>query len=440
MIKIDISKAFNNGASEIENELNIAQKCLKQLQDGSGKGNEFFGWIKLPSSIKQSEIDDIQKTAVELRKSSEVVVVVGIGGSYLGARAVIEALTPAFNKQSPEIIYAGHHLDSDYYAQLLQYLKGKKWSIVIISKSGTTTEPAVAFRLLRKAQIEQFGIKQANKQTVAITDKSKGALRKLATENGFKTFIIPDDIGGRYSVLTPVGLLPIAIAGIDIKQIIDGAIEGEKEYNVVNKENQAIRYAAARNKIYSFGKKIEMLVSYHPQLLYFIEWWKQLFVESEVKEQKGIFPAGAIYPTDLHSMGQYMQEGQRIVFETVLSVAETTKRCKIPYDSDNYDTLNYISDKRISAINHEAKTGTILAHQDGGVPIIEIELETISERTLGALIYFFELACAISGYALGVNPFDQPGVEAYKQNMFALLNKEGYKSAHKKIQLRLKKQ
>ncbi len=434
MIKIDISKAFNNGASEIENELIIAQKCLKQLQDGSGKGNEFLGWIKLPSSITQSEIDDIQKTAVELRKSSEVVIVVGIGGSYLGARAVIEALTPAFNKQFPEIIYAGHHLDSDYYAQLLQYLKGKKWSIVIISKSGTTTEPAVAFRILRKAQIEQFGIEQANKQTVAITDKSKGALRKLATENGFKTFIIPDDIGGRYSVLTPVGLLPIAIAGIDIKQLIDGAIAGEKEYNVVNKENQAIRYAAARNKIYSLGKKIEMLVSYHPQLLYFIEWWKQLYGESEGKEQKGIFVSGATFTTDLHSLGQYIQQGERHLFETVLSIENVNSKIYAGSDPENIDGLNYLADKNIHQINQTALKATILAHTKGGVPNIVVSIEQLNAFSLGKLIYFFEIACGISGYMLGVNPFDQPGVEDYKVNMFALLGKPGFEKQKEELE------
>jgi len=434
MIKIDISKAFNNGASEIENELIIAQKCLKQLQDGSGKGNEFLGWIKLPSSIKQSEIDDIQKTAIEIRKSSEVVVIIGIGGSYLGARAVIEALTHAFNRQSPEIIYAGHHLDSDYYAQLLQYLKGKTWSIVIISKSGTTTEPAVAFRLLRKAQIEQFGIEQANKQTVAITDKSKGALRRLATENGFKTFVIPDDIGGRYSVLTPVGLLPIAIAGIDIKQLIEGAIAGEKEYNIVNSENQAVIYAAARNKIYSLGKKIEMLVSYHPQLLYFIEWWKQLYGESEGKEQKGIFVSGATFTTDLHSLGQYIQQGERHLFETVLSIENVNSKIYAGSDPENIDGLNYLADKNIHQINQTALKATILAHTKGGVPNIVVSIEQLNAFSLGKLIYFFEIACGISGYMLGVNPFDQPGVEDYKVNMFALLGKLGFEKQKEELE------
>ncbi|HPW65704.1 MAG TPA: glucose-6-phosphate isomerase [Salinivirgaceae bacterium] len=434
MIKIDINKAFRSGASEIENELNIAQKCLKQLQDGTGKGNEFLGWIKLPSSITKTEIDDIQKTAVEIRKLSEIVVIVGIGGSYLGARAVIEALTPAFNRQSPEIIYAGHHLDSDYYAQLLQYLKGKKWSIVIISKSGTTTEPAVAFRLLRKAHIEQFGMEQANKLTVAITDKSKGALRRLANENSFKTYIIPDDIGGRYSVLTPVGLLPIAIAGIDIKQLIDGAIEGEKEYNVVNNENQAVIYAAARNKIYSSGKKIEMLVSYHPQLLYFIEWWKQLYGESEGKENKGIFVSGATFTTDLHSLGQYIQQGERHLFETVLSIESVNSKIFPGSDPENIDGLNYLADKNIHQINQTALKATILAHTKGGVPNIVVSIEQLNAFSLGKLIYFFEIACGISGYMLGVNPFDQPGVEDYKVNMFALLGKPGFEKQKEELE------
>ncbi|MDD2622644.1 MAG: glucose-6-phosphate isomerase [Bacteroidales bacterium] len=421
----------------------LEQKVLESyatLQNRQGKGNDFLGWMDVDNIASKALISEIQTLRQSISSASKYIVLTGIGGSYLGARAVIEALSPSFPTNQMQVIYAGHNLSEDYHADLLDFLNTVDYSIVVISKSGTTTETSVSFRLLQKHCEKKYGLRSAQKRIICITDKEKGALKRLADQKGYKSFIIPDDVGGRYSVLTPVGLVPIALAGFNIEALIQGAKEMAKSLETPKDANLSIQYALFRNIMLNKGHLIEVMTSFEPKLFYFIEWWKQLFGESEGKEQKGIFPAGAIYTTDLHSMGQYMQEGQRIVFETVLSVAETTKRCKIPYDSDNYDTLNYISDKRISAINHEAKTGTILAHQDGGVPIIEIELETISERTLGALIYFFELACAISGYALGVNPFDQPGVEAYKQNMFALLNKEGYKSAHKKIQLRLKKQ
>jgi glucose-6-phosphate isomerase len=426
MIKININKAFPQGISEIGKEIQQAQQALKQLQDGTGKGNDFIGWVKLPASISKQEIDDIKKTANELRQSSNAVVVIGIGGSYLGARAVIDALTPAFGYQGPEIIYAGHHLDADYYVQLLEYLKTKKWSIVVISKSGTTTEPAVAFRILRKAHLEQFGPSDANKRTVAITDQSKGALRKLATQNGFKTYVIPDDVGGRYSVLTPVGLLPIAIAGIDIEQLVGGAAEGQTEFNQVSEKNAAIVYAAARNKLYSSGKKIEMMVNYHPQLMYIIEWWKQLYGESEGKENKGIFVSGATFTTDLHSLGQYIQQGERHIFETLISIENVNAKIFAVTDPENIDGLNYLAGMDMHQINKTASNATLLAHTKGGVPNIVVSLERLNAFSLGKLIYFYEIACGISGYILGVNPFDQPGVEDYKVNMFALLGKPGF--------------
>ncbi len=434
MIKTDISNAFDCNANEIENEIFLAIECLKKLQEGTGKGNDFLGWLKLPSSISKKDIEDIQKTAYEIRNSCNAVVVVGIGGSYLGSRAVIDALTPAFNKPLSEIIYAGHHLDSDYYAQLIKYLKQKTWCIVVISKSGTTTEPAVAFRLLRKSHIEQFGIDKANKLTIAITDSSKGALRTLANQNSFKTFVIPDDVGGRFSVLTPVGLLPIAIAGVDINQLVEGAKVGENEFGSPAKDNQAIVYAVARNRLYSLGKKIEILVSYHHQLNYFIEWWKQLYGESEGKDNKGIFVAGATFTTDLHSLGQYIQQGERHLFETVLLIENVNSDIYMELDTENIDGLNYLSDKSLHQINKTASKATVLAHTRGGAPNIIVTVKQLNAFNLGKLIYFFEIACGISGYMLGVNPFDQPGVEDYKVNMFALLGKPGFEKIKEELE------
>lgn len=426
MIKVDISKAVSLETQEISKEINLAQEALKQLYAGSGKGSEYTGWIKLPSAITQTEIDDIKKTARHIQQTSDSVVIIGIGGSYLGARAVIDALTLPFKEKKTEVIYAGHHLDSDYYAGLIEYLKTKKWSIVVISKSGTTTEPAVAFRILRKAHIEQFGTEQANKRTVAITDKSKGALLKLSQQNNFKTYVIPDDIGGRYSVLTPVGLLPIAIAGIDIEQLVKGAATAQEQLAVAEPQNMAIIYAATRNKLYLQGKKIEMMVSYHPQLFYLIEWWKQLYGESEGKDGKGIFVSGATFTTDLHSLGQYIQQGERHLFETVLSVENVNSKIHVGHNNDNVDGLNYLANSDIHQINKTAALATTIAHTKGGVPNIIIKIDSLSANIVGQLIYFFELACGISGYVLGVNPFDQPGVEDYKVNMFALLGKPGF--------------
>ncbi len=432
-MKINLNKAFNNGIADIRIEIQQAKEALALLQSGKGKGNDFLGWLTLPGSITAELISDISNTAEQIRNSSDTVVVVGIGGSYLGARAVIDALTPPFFSHKTEIIYAGHHLDADYYHHLLNYLRNKRWSIVVISKSGTTTEPAVAFRLLRKAHIEAFGLEGANRRTIAITDASKGALRKMANQNGFKTYVIPDDVGGRYSVLTPVGLLPIAISGIDIKHLVEGAKNAEKQLNQPSSENYAILYAAARNKLYREGKKIEMMVTYHPQLLYFIEWWKQLYGESEGKENKGIFVSGATFTTDLHSLGQYIQQGERHLFETLILVENSHQKVSVVNDEQNIDGLNYLSGMDIHNINNTAAQATLLAHCNGGVPNIVLSIDKITPENIGYLIYFYEIACGISGYMLGVNPFDQPGVEDYKVNMFALLGKPGFEQQREQL-------
>ena len=432
-MKINLNKAFNNGIADIRIEIQQAKEALALLQSGKGKGNDFLGWLTLPGSITAELISDISNTAEQIRNSSDTVVVVGIGGSYLGARAVIDALTPPFFSHKTEIIYAGHHLDADYYHHLLNYLRNKRWSIVVISKSGTTTEPAVAFRLLRKDHIEAFGLEGANRRTIAITDASKGALRKMANQNGFKTYVIPDDVGGRYSVLTPVGLLPIAISGIDIKHLVEGAKNAEKQLNQPSSENYAILYAAARNKLYREGKKIEMMVTYHPQLLYFIEWWKQLYGESEGKENKGIFVSGATFTTDLHSLGQYIQQGERHLFETLILVENSHQKVSVVNDEQNIDGLNYLSGMDIHNINNTAAQATLLAHCNGGVPNIVLSIDKITPENIGYLIYFYEIACGISGYMLGVNPFDQPGVEDYKVNMFALLGKPGFEQQREQL-------
>jgi len=371
---------------------------------------------------------------------------IGIGGSYLGAKAVIDALSNSFEwlqpkYKSPLIVFAGHNICEDYLYELQELLKNKKFGIICISKSGTTTEPALAFRLLKTQLEEQQGKKEAQKLIIAITDKSKGALRKLAEQEGYKTFVIPDDVGGRFSVLTPVGLLPIAVAGFNIRQLIAGAAQMEKicDIDVPFGENPATHYAVVRNELYKMGKKIEILVNYHPKLHYISEWWKQLYGESEGKENKGIFPAAVDFTTDLHSMGQWIQEGERIIFETVISIKEPNYLKIFPYDKDNLDGLNFLAGKRIDEVNKMAELGTLIAHVDGDVPNIKIEIPKLNEYYLGELIYFFEKACGISGYLLGVNPFDQPGVEAYKKNMFALLGKPGYEEQTRAIQARLKK-
>ena len=401
---------------------------LNNIYNRKGRGNDFLGWVDLPGSLDEDIITRMESDAKRLAEHSDVVVITGIGGSYLGARAVIEALKPAFeNGPGPEIVYAGHHLDEQYHAQLLRYLESKDFSVIVISKSGTTTEPAVAFRLLRDKLEARYGKSAVAGRIIAITDASKGALKQLATEHSYPTYDIPDDVGGRYSVLTPVGLLPIAVAGVDIRELIRGAANMSAHLGENNSlmNNQAALYAVLRNILYNKGKTVEILTSYKPSLHYLTEWWKQLFGESEGKEGKGIFPAGVTFTTDLHSMGQYIQDGVRNLFETVIISGDSSGKLAIPEDPDDLDGLNYIAGESMAYVNSMAAKGTMMAHVEGGVPNIEIHIPGVKADTLGELIYFFEMSCAISGYILGVNPFDQPGVEAYKKNMFRLLGKPG---------------
>jgi len=423
-----------------------ATACNQALHDGSRAGNDFLGWVTLPSSITEEVLREIEDAAAVLRTRCEAVVVVGIGGSYLGARAVIDALSDSFDwlqdkeaRKNPVIVYAGNNISEDYLHELTGYLRNKEFGIINISKSGTTTEPALAFRLLKDQLENKVGKEEARKRIIAITDASRGALRSLATTEGYKTFVIPDNVGGRYSVLTPVGLLPIAVAGINIRKLVGGAVEIEKatgpsasfDYNL-----PAI-YAVIRNELYKQGKKIEILVNYHPKLHFLAEWWKQLYGESEGKENVGIFPAAVDFTTDLHSMGQWIQEGERTIFETVISIREPNRKVEIPHDDRDLDGLNFLEGKRVDEVNKMAELGTRIAHVDGGVPNLLIELPKLNEQFVGQLIYFFEKACGISGYLLGINPFDQPGVEAYKKNMFALLEKPGYEEATRAIKTRL---
>ncbi|MDI9606325.1 MAG: glucose-6-phosphate isomerase [Bacteroidota bacterium] len=423
-----------------------ADACNQALHDGSREGSDFLGWVSLPSSITDNLLREVEEAAALLRARCEVVVVVGIGGSYLGARAVIEALTSSFDwlqesekRQNPVVLFAGINLSEDYLYELTRYLNNKQFGIIHISKSGTTTEPAIAFRLLKEQMENRVGKEEAKKRIVAITDSTKGALRTLANSEGYKTFVIPDDVGGRYSVLTPVGLLPIAVAGIDIRSLVAGAQEIEKATGPGTSfaHNLPAIYAVIRNELYRRGKKIEVLVNYHPKLHYLAEWWKQLYGESEGKELKGIFPAAVDFTADLHSMGQWIQEGERTLFETVISIQQPNREVRIPNEERNLDGLNYLAGKRVYEVNKMAELGTQVAHVDGGVPNLLIELPKLNEKYLGQLIYFFEKACGISGYLLGVNPFNQPGVEAYKKNMFALLEKPGFEEATKAIRSRL---
>lgn len=445
-IQVDIS-GTKNAVNEKEIELfsDNFRKAYSSLIERTGKGNDFLGWVALPSSFDQALLKKIKSEAGRIAKISEIVIVIGIGGSYLGARAVIDALSGPFDylktkKNHPHIIYAGNSISEDYHASLLELLDEKDYSIIVISKSGTTTEPAIAFRLLKNHLEKKYGRKTAKERIVAITDKEKGALKKLAVAEGYPTFEIPDDVGGRYSVLTPVGLLPIAVAGKDISAILDGAAEMEK-YLCNSKEitnNPAALYSIARNLLYQKGKTTEILACYQPCMQYFSEWWKQLYGESEGKENKGIFPASVIYTTDLHSMGQYVQEGLRNIFETVISVENSKKQLTIPSDKENLDGLNFIAGRNLHEVNEKAELGTMLAHVEGGVPNIKITIQEIDEKNIGALIYFFEFACGLSGYMLGVNPFDQPGVEAYKNNMFALLEKPGFEKQTEQLKSKLK--
>lgn len=431
-------------STEINAMADLATAANKALHEGTLSGNDFLGWVDLPSSITEVEIEEIDKTAVYLRSHCDVVVVIGIGGSYLGAKAVIDALTNSFDwlqnkKENPVILYAGNNISEDYLFEMIEYLDGKSFGIINISKSGTTTEPALSFRILKNKLEEAVGREEAKNRIVAITDATKGALRSLAIKEGYKTFVIPDDVGGRYSVFTPVGLLPIAVAGINIRMLLQGASEMAKETNkeVAFKDNLASIYAVTRNVLYKNGKKIEILASFHPKLQYFAEWWKQLFGESEGKDLKGIFNAAVNFTTDLHSMGQWIQEGERTIFETTISIDEPNEKIKIPHDSEDLDGLNYLEGKRVDDVNKMAELGTRIAHVDGGVPNIVIQVPKLSAYYIGQLIYFFEKACGISGYLLGVNPFNQPGVEAYKNNMFALLEKPGFEKETVEMKKRL---
>lgn len=443
--KLIIDHVYNTvSEEEILSQSENAVAANKALHNGTRPGNDFLGWVNLPSSIDESYLKDIEQTAAALRKECEAVVIVGIGGSYLGTKAVVDALSSSFDwlqskRDNPVILYAGNNIGEDYIYELTEYLADKKFGIINISKSGTTTEPAIAFRILKNLLIEKVGVEKSRELIVAVTDASKGALRTLATSEGYKTFVIPDDVGGRYSVLTPVGLLPIAVAGLNIRKLVEGALYIEKATgeNVPFEANPPAIYAAIRNELYKKGKKIEVLANYNPKLHYFAEWWKQLYGESEGKDNLGIFPAAVDFTSDLHSMGQWIQEGERTIFETVLSVKTANKTVTVPEDDADLDGLNFLKGKRIDDVNKMAELGTRIAHIDGGVPNIVIEIPELSEYYIGQLIYFFEKACGISGYMLGVNPFDQPGVEDYKRNMFALLEKPGFEEQTKEIKKRL---
>ena len=445
-ITLDITKAaqfLEAGAVEAyESQVKAAQEAL---ENGTCPGNDFLGWLHLPSSITADFIGQLQACANVLRDNCEVVVVAGIGGSYLGARAVIEALGNSFawlvgDKKNPTILFAGNNIGEDYLAEMCDYLKDKKFGVINISKSGTTTETALTFRLLKKQCEAQRGKEEAKKVIVAVTDAKKGAARTCADKEGYTSFIIPDNVGGRFSVLTPVGLLPIACAGFDISQLVAGAQDMEKACgkDVPFSENIAAQYAAVRNALYAkAGKKIEIMINYQPKLHFMSEWWKQLYGESEGKDGKGIFPASCDFTTDLDSMGQWIQEGERSIFETVISVEKPNRTMLFPEDEENLDGLNFLAGKRVDEVNKMAELGTRLAHVDGGVPNVRLSVPELNEYYLGQMIYFFEIACGISGNVLGVNPFNQPGVEAYKKNMFALLDKPGYEAESKAIKERL---
>lgn len=440
-INVNIEHTLNFlTTKEIHSYQNEIDRHYYSILNKTGKGNDFLGWVDLPSEIDEALLGSIEHLAEKIRKKAEVFVVIGIGGSYLGARAVTEALSHNFqhlkkDNKNPLIIFAGQNISEDYLADLIEILDHKDYAMTVISKSGTTTEPAIAFRILKTHIEKKYGKQEAGERIIAITDKSKGALKKLAAEEGYQTFVVPDDIGGRYSVLTPVGLLPVAVAGFNIRKLIKGA-KDMQELNLQTssiEKNPMTMYAAVRNALYKKGKLVEILVNYQPNLYYMTEWWKQLYGESEGKEGRGIFPAGVNFTSDLHSMGQYIQEGQRILFETALSVEKLNKSIAVPSDKNDLDGLNYIVGKKLHEVNKMAELGTALAHVDGGVPNIRIQVPQVNEYYLGQLIYFFEMACAISGYILKVNPFDQPGVEAYKNNMFALLGKPGFEKETEKI-------
>ncbi len=443
-IKIDKTLKFIS-KDEVNAYASDVKKHLSALRNKTGNGSDFLGWMDLPSLINEAILSDIEKTAAAISEKVEIVVVVGIGGSYLGAKAVNDAILNNFEflktkHKAPLMIFAGHNICQDYMHELLELLENKKYAVVVISKSGTTTEPAIAFRILKNHLEAKVGKAAAKDLIVAVTDGSRGALKQLATEEGYKTYVIPDNIGGRYSVLTPVGLIPLAVAGFNIRQLVKGAQDMQALCNNEQTsfwDNPAAVYAATRNSLYKKGKKVEIMVNYNNKLHFLAEWWKQLYGESEGKEGMGIFPASVDFSSDLHSMGQYIQEGERMLMETVISVKNTEYRVDVPKVANDLDSLNFLAGKSIDEVNKMAELGTVIAHEDGDVPNIRIEMPRLNEYYLGQIMYFFEIACGISGYILGVNPFDQPGVEAYKKNMFALLEKPGFEEETKKIKQRL---
>jgi glucose-6-phosphate isomerase len=431
---------------EISNLQPLVNAAHKMLHEGTGAGNDFLGWIDLPVNYDKEEFARIKKAGEKIRSNSDALIVIGIGGSYLGARAAIEMLTHTFygslskdKRKGPAIFFVGNNISSTYMADLLETIEGMDISVNVISKSGTTTEPAIAFRIFKDLLEKKYGKEGAKERIYATTDKARGALRTLADAEGYETFIIPDNVGGRFTVLTPVGLLPIAAAGIDIEEMMQGAASAREAYSVTDlSKNDAYKYAVARNALYRKGKTTEMLVNFEPCLHYFGEWWKQLYGESEGKDNKGLFPAAADFSTDLHSMGQYIQEGMRILFETFINVENPRKNVIIQEDKENLDGLNFVAGKSMDFVNHQASRGTVLAHNDGGVPAIIVNIPELTPYYFGHTAYFFEKACGMSGYLIGLNPFDQPGVEAYKKNMFALLGKSGYESMKAELEARLK--
>ncbi|CAG9609623.1 glucose-6-phosphate isomerase [Pseudoneobacillus rhizosphaerae] len=445
-VRFDYSKALSFfGEHELTYLRDFVKVAHHSLHEKTGAGSDYLGWIDLPDEYDREEFARIQKSADKIKSDSDILLVIGIGGSYLGARAAIEMLQHSFynalpkeKRKTPQILFVGNNISSTYMKDLIDLLDGKDFSINVISKSGTTTEPAIAFRLFRKLLEEKYGIEEARKRIYATTDQARGALKTLATEEGFESFIIPDDVGGRYSVLTAVGLLPIAVSGANIDEMMKGAAQAREEFSESELEdNIAYQYAAVRNALYNKGKTIEMLINYEPGLQYFSEWWKQLFGESEGKDQKGIFPASANFSTDLHSLGQYVQDGRRDLFETIIKVENPRHELVLEEAANDLDGLNYLAGKTVDFVNNKAFEGTLLAHTDGGVPNLIVSIPKMDEYTFGYLVYFFEKACAMSGYLLGVNPFDQPGVEAYKVNMFALLGKPGFEEKKAELEKRL---
>lgn len=427
--------------SEVENLSEFVKQAHHQIHQKQGPGSEYLGWVDWPVNYDKEEFSRVKLAAKRIQEQSDALIVIGIGGSYLGSKAAIEALSHTFHNQikgNTEVYFAGQNISSTYIEHLMQVLEGKDISVNVISKSGTTTEPALAFRIFREYMEKKYGKEEARKRIYVTTDQNKGSLLKLAGEEGYESFVIPDDIGGRYSVLTPVGLLPIAVAGLNIDQMMDGAKQAFDKYNNPDlAANESYQYAAIRNIFYNKGKSIELFVSYEPGLNYVAEWWKQLFGESEGKDEKGLFPASVNFTTDLHSMGQYVQEGRRLLIETVIQVKKPAIERIIEADPENIDGLNFLTGKTMDEVNKKAALGTTLAHIDGGVPNLLIELDDLNEFTFGEMVYFFEKACAISGTLLGVNPFDQPGVEAYKTNMFALLGKDGFEKEKEELENRL---